>query len=93
MYEDFVSDKTRFDSKQLIIESYEAILQHRRMSEKDVLNGERFKEYEKNRPPQPGWYALKSGEFSKELFRNRMALKPNDSNSVYLKTLQDRNLY
>ena len=87
MYEDFVSEKTRYDSKKLIIESYESILQHRRIYEKGVLNGQRFKEYEKNRPPQSGWYALKNAEFSKELFRNRMALKPNDSNSVYLKTL------
>ena len=83
-YEEFINDKTRFDSKQLIIESYEEILRDKRIRENKVLNGQRFKEYERNRPPQSNWYELKSGEFSKELYRNRMALKPNDSNSVYL---------
>ena len=86
-YEKFINDKTRFESKKLIIEAYENILNEKRQLEKDVLNGQRFKEYEKNRPPQSKWYELKGGEFSKELFRNRMALKPNDSNTVYLKTL------
>lgn len=83
-YEEFINDKQRFDSKQLIIEAYEEVLRDKRIKENLVLNGQRFKEYEKNRPPQSNWYELKSGEFSKELYRNRMALKPNDSNSVYL---------
>ena len=83
----------RVDSKQLIIDAYEEILRDKRIKEKDVLNGQRFKEYEKNRPPQSNWYELKTGEFSKELYRNRMALKPNNSNSVYLEILQDKNLY
>lgn len=87
MYEKFVGEKIRYDSKQLIIEAYEEILKDRRLKERDVLNGRRFKEYEKNRPPQSNWYELKSGEFSKEHYRNRMALKPNDSNTLYLKTL------
>ena len=69
------------------------MLTDKRCHEKGILNGQRFKEYEKNRPPQNNWYELKSGEFSKELYRNRMALKPNNSNSVYLETLQDKNLY
>jgi hypothetical protein len=63
------------------------VLKDRREFEKSILNGCRFKEYEKNRPPQNNWYELKTGEFSKELYRNRMALKPNNSNSVYLQTL------
>lgn len=63
------------------------------MHEKGILNGQRFKEFEKNRPPQDKWYEMKTGDFSKELYRNRMALKPNDANRVYLKTLQDPNLY
>lgn len=86
-YEQFVNDKTRFESRELVIEAYEGILEEKRQFERRVLNGQRFKEYEKNRPPQSNWYELKGGEFSKELFRNRMALKPNDSNTVYLKTL------
>ena len=86
-YEAFINDKTRYASKELIISAYEGILSNKRIFEKSVLNGQRFKEYEKNRPPQSNWYELKSGEFSKELYRNRMALKPNDSNTVYLQTL------
>ena len=50
-YEKFVNQKTRYDSKQLIIEAYEGVLQERRLFEKNILNGQRFKEYEKNRPP------------------------------------------
>lgn len=92
-YERFINDKTRFDSKRLIIEAYEEVLRDKRLKENVVLNGQRFKEYEKNRPPQSNWYELKTGEFSKELYRNRMALKPNNSNSVYLEILQDKNLY
>jgi len=92
-YEKFVNDKTRFDSKKLIIEAYEEVLIEKRQHEKGILNGCRFKEYEKNRPPQNNWYELKSGEFSKELYRNRMALKPEGENNVYLQILQDKNLY
>lgn len=92
-YERFINEKIRFDSKNLIIDAYEEILRDKRSKEKDVLNQVRFKEYEKNRPPQSNWYELKTGEFSKELYRNRVALKPNNSNSIYLEILQDKNLY
>lgn len=53
----------------------------------------RFKEYEKNRPPEQGWYELKTSQFSKELYRNRVALKPNNTNAVYLENLMDKKLY
>jgi hypothetical protein len=92
-YEEFVSDKNRYNSKDLIIDAYESILKDARESEKMVLNDERFKEFEKNRPPQDNWYEMKSSGFQKELYRNRVALKPNNSNAVYLETLQDKNLY
>jgi hypothetical protein len=92
-FEKLISDKSRLDQKGLIIEAYESVLYDRRRIEKDLLNSKRFREYEKNRPPQDKWYELKSSEFTKELYRNRMALKPNDENRVYLQTLQDKNLY
>lgn len=92
-FEKFVNDKTRFASKELIISAYEGVLTNHREGEREILNGHRFKEYEKNRPPQQNWYEIKGGEFSKELYRNRMALKPNNTNAVYLETLQDKNLY
>jgi len=92
-YEKFIHDKHRNDAKALIIEAYEGVLYEKRRFEKKLLNGKRFKEFEKNRPPQDRWYELKSTEFSKELYRNRMALKPNDANRVYLQTLQDTMLY
>lgn len=89
-YEKFINDRQRFNNKELIIEAYEGVLLNKRQGELDILNKQRFKEYEKNRPPQDQWYKLKSGEFSKELYRNRVALKPNNSNSVYLETLKDK---
>lgn len=92
-YEKFIHDKHRFDSKGLIIEAYEGVLYEKRKLERELLNSKRFREYEKNRPPQDRWYELKTTEFSKELYRNRMALKPNDANRVYLQTLQDTLLY
>lgn len=93
-YERFIHDKSlRFDQKKLIIEAYEGILYEQRQTERNMLNEKRFKEFEKNRPPQDKWYMLKSTGFAKELYRNRMALKPNDANRVYLQMLQDQSLY
>jgi len=63
------------------------------MKERDILNAERFKEHDKNRKPRAQWYALKTTEFSKELYRNRVALKPNNENDSYLERLLDPNLY
>ncbi len=92
-FEKIINDKNRLDSKGLIIDAYEGVLYERRRLEKELLNSKRFKEIEKNRPPEEKWYMLKDKEFSKELYRNRMALKPNDSNYVYLKNLKDEFLY
>ena len=90
----FIKDKgPRPSSKNLCIEAYESILTAYRMSEREQLNRQRFKEYERNRPPANKWYELKSKDFSKELYRNRVALKPNNSNKVYLDILQDPYLY
>ena len=92
-YEKFINDKKRQNTKDLIISAYEGVLTHNREEEKNVLNKQRFTEYEKNRPPQDNWYEMKSSGFQKELYRNRVALKPNNSNAVYLENLQDKNLY
>mmetsp|Transcript_13206 Transcript_13206/g.20585 ORF Transcript_13206/g.20585 Transcript_13206/m.20585 type:complete len:136 (+) Transcript_13206:2683-3090(+) len=92
-YEKFITDKTRFNSKNLIVDAYEGVLMDDRQKEKGILNDQRFKEFEKNRPPQDKWYELKNSGFQKELYRNRVALKPNNSNAVYLENLQDKNLY
>ncbi len=64
-----------------------------RRKELDQLNKFRHKEIEKNRPPEAGWYMKTDKEFSKELYRNRVALKPNNSNKVYLNNLMDPFLY
>jgi len=93
-FNEFIKDKApRPSSKQLCIEAYESILTHERLEERRQLNMQRLKEFEKNRPPARQWYELKSKDFSKELYRNRVALKPNNSNKVYLDTLQDPYLY
>jgi hypothetical protein len=86
-YEKFINDKNRHDSKVLIIDAYEGLLTEHRRNEKNLLNQKRSKEFERNRPPQDKWYTLKSTEFEKELYRNRMALKPNNQNRDYLNTL------
>lgn len=92
-FEKFLYDGKRNDKKKLIIESFEAMLYEMRRVEKEMLNAKREKEYEKNRPPQDKWYMLKTEEFNKELYRNRMALKPNNENKVYLENLKDPYLY
>ena len=86
-------DKKSLNSKQLCVDAYEAILYKNRVNEKSLVNKVRFSEYEKNRPPEDKWYTLKTAEFSKELYRNRVALKPNNENSVYLKKLRDPYIY
>lgn len=93
-FDKFMKDKdARSSSNNLCVEAYEGILHDRRANERQQLNKERFKEYEKNRPPADKWYELKTADFSKELYRNRVALKPNNSNDVYLDQLQDPYLY
>ncbi len=57
------------------------------------LNNVRHKEIETNRPPQERWYEIKSKDFSKELYRNRMSLKPNNENMHYLNDLRVPDLY
>ena len=88
-----MADKKRLDSKTMCIEVYEKILLDRRRIEREILNEERRKEIEKNRPPEPQWYMLYDREFSKELYRNRVALQPNNSNQAYLEALRDNKIY
>ena len=92
-FETFLYDGKREDKKKLMISAFEGLLYEMRRIEKEMLNLKRAKEYEKNRPPQDYWYMLKTEEFNKELYRNRMALKPNNENKVYLNNLQDPYLY
>lgn len=92
-YDKFISDRTRQNNKKLIIQAYEDLLTFGRRGEKDILNKERNKEYEKNRPPCDKWYMMKGSGFQKELYRNRVALKPNNTNAVYLENLKDDYLY
>ena len=66
---------------------------HERNSEKNILNIKRNEEYERNRPPKEKWYEMKTSGFQRELYRNRVALTPNNLNAVYLENLQDQNLY
>lgn len=81
------------DAKKLIIKAYEQILTDKRVKERKILNAVRFKEYERNRPPEKNWYMIKHKGFSKELYRNRVALKPNNENASYLERLQDPYIY
>ena len=87
LYEKFITNKNRVKTNDLIIDAYETVLHDGRIKEKDILNEQRFKEFERNRPPQDKWYELKTDGFQKELYRNRVALKPNNSNAVYLNDL------
>lgn len=85
LYEKFIRQKEpRPDANKLCIAAYESILTHERREELEKLNAQRFKEYETNRPPADKWYELKSTEFTKELYRNRVALKPDNQNTKYL---------
>ena len=92
-FDEFIVKKEVIDGKMRCIEAYETILYDRRRNERDILNAERRKEIEKNRPPEPNWYMLHNREFSKELYRNRVALRPHNSNQAYLETLKDPSIY
>jgi hypothetical protein len=87
--------KTKNDGngKQRVIDAYEQILLDKRRKELEKLNQFRFKEIEKNRPPEAGWYMKTTPDFRDELYRNNVSLKPNDTNKNYLKTLKDAYLY
>jgi hypothetical protein len=91
--EKFLKDKTVQNKKQLIIDAYEAINTLKRVDERELLNIERFKAHEQNRPPSDKWYALKGKTFCDELHRNAVALKPNNANDAYLTKLRDQMLY
>ena len=62
-YEKFISDKTRCNNRELIIEAYEGVLTYERAVEKEILNKQRFTEYEQNRSPQDLWYMMKTSDF------------------------------
>ena len=51
-FDKFIKDKgSKQSSKELCIKAYESILFNERTDEKDKLNRQRFREYERNRPP------------------------------------------
>ena len=83
----------REEKSKLIIEAYEKILFDNRCHERKLLNMARDKEIQKNRPPRDHWYEMKSGEFNQEFYRNRVALKPNNENLMYLQRLRDDKIY
>lgn len=76
-----------------MIDAYENVLLRKRKKEREILNAVRYEEYERNRPPEQKWYEFKHNGFNKELYRNRVALKPNNENKVYLERLRDENIY
>lgn len=83
----------RENTNALMIEAYEGVLLRNRRREREILNNVRHEEYERNRPPESKWYEFKGNGFNKELYRNRVALKPNNANKVYLERLQDKDIY
>jgi hypothetical protein len=56
-----------------MVTALDASLCQSRIEERVVLNKERQNKYDKNRPPHKGWHELKSTEFQKEMYRNRVA--------------------
>ena len=92
-YEAFITDRQRFNDKDLCINAYERILNDHRRWEGGILNKHRSKEIDKNRPPNAGWYERKDKEFANEVYRNRVDLKPQGQNRDYLATLRDPSIY
>lgn len=64
-----------------------------RRLEMGVLNRKRNEEIEKNRPPNPDWWSNRTNEFHKEVYRNRVDLKPRNTNKTYLEILKDKSIY
>ena len=92
-YDKFISDPKRGNQKELQILAYESILYDERRLEQAVLNKKRQEEIEKNRPPNPGWWSNCTNEFHKEVYRNRVDLKPRNTNKTYLEILKDKSIY
>jgi hypothetical protein len=78
---------------ELGVETYESIINELRVRERELLNKKRRVVYEEHRPPKESWYTLKSRDFSTELHRNRVSLRPNDANRKLLTTLAITDLY
>jgi len=77
----------------LVIKTYETLLDQLRDKEKDIILKKRKEEYEKIRPPQEKWWEEKSHNFQEELKRNRMVLNANPDYYNKLSELKDENLY
>ena len=77
----------------LVINTYETLLDQLRAKEKDIILKKRKDELEKIRPPQEKWWEQKTHLFQEELKRNRMVLNANQDYFDKLLELQDDNLY
>lgn len=84
---------SNLEKEGLVYNTYESILRELRQRETDLLNSRRAEAYDVHRPPQEKWYELKSSEFTPEMHRHRMSLKPNDENRKYLNNLVNPDLY
>jgi len=77
----------------LVIKTYETLLEELRGKEKDILVRKRKEELEKIRPPSDKWWEKKSQHFQNELKRNRIFINASPKYFEKLSELQDNNLF
>ena len=77
----------------LVINTYETLLDQLRLKEKEIILRKRKEELEKIRPPQEKWWEDKTHHFQQELRRNRMVLNANPDYFDKLLELEDEQLY
>mmetsp|Transcript_24511 Transcript_24511/g.27876 ORF Transcript_24511/g.27876 Transcript_24511/m.27876 type:complete len:494 (-) Transcript_24511:445-1926(-) len=91
--EKYYKDVDGQSKEKLLASTYEAILYNLRSRERELLNKKRDEQFNRHRPPNEKWWELKSEDFCEELYRNRMQMKPNNENQLFLDELKKEQLY
>ena len=83
----------KIDGKNLVINSYEYLLENLRNQEKELLISKRKEEFEKIRPPVDKWWEMRSREFMQEMNRNKYVLNAPDKYFRKLEELKNNDLF
>jgi len=79
--------------KNVVINSYETLLEDLRNKEKELLVIKRKEEYENIRPPIDRWWEIRDHKFREEMHRNRAVLNSPNEYFIHLDELKKEDLY
>jgi hypothetical protein len=79
--------------KNVLINSYDTLLEDLRNKEKEILVMKRTEEYENIRPPVDRWWEIRNHKFREEMHRNRAVLNSPNEYFIHLDELKKEDLY